>query len=110
MTPLQMIAEWEKGCSCAGPAYDAMFKPKNPTSATECEPCTQGLIDALKWKLTTTTLVKIGYLGAQRVYINLSKEEAEARYIASEGQLEGSTEVVTFEGDEFWAYDVSSPL
>lgn len=48
MTPLQMIAEWEKGCSCAGPAHDAIFRPKNPTSPTECEPCTQGLIDALK--------------------------------------------------------------
>jgi hypothetical protein len=110
MTPLQMIAEWEKGCTCAGPAHDAIFKPANPTSATECEPCTQGLIDALKSALATTTLVKIGYLGFQRVYINLTKEEAEARYIASEGQLEGSTEVVTFTGEEFWAYDVGAPL
>ncbi len=51
MSPLEMIAEWEKGCSCAGPAHDAIFHPKNPTSATECEPFTQGLIDALKTAL-----------------------------------------------------------
>lgn len=51
MTLAEMIAEWEKGCSCAGPAHDAIFHPKNPTSATECEPCTQGLIDAIKTKL-----------------------------------------------------------
>jgi hypothetical protein len=48
MLPLDMIAEWRKGCSCAGPMHDELFKPKNPTSATECEACTVGLIDALE--------------------------------------------------------------
>lgn len=51
MTLLEMIAEWRKGCSCAGPAHDAMFHPKNPTSATECEPCTVGLIDAMEQRI-----------------------------------------------------------
>lgn len=37
MTPLEMIAEWRKGCSCA-PAG----KPE------QCAECTRGLIDALE--------------------------------------------------------------
>lgn len=57
-----------------------------------------------------TTLTSIGYLGWKRVYINVPTEQAEARYIASEGQLEGDTEIYTFFGDEFWAYDVGNKL
>lgn len=34
MTPLQIIAEWEKGCSCGAPG--------------ECEPCTTAVVTALK--------------------------------------------------------------
>lgn len=34
MNPVQMIAEWEKGCSCGKPG--------------ECEACTLGLINAIK--------------------------------------------------------------
>lgn len=52
MTPLEMIAEWRKGCSCAGPEYDRiMGKPEGTTSATECADCTEGLIDALEDRL-----------------------------------------------------------
>jgi hypothetical protein len=40
MTPLQMIAEWRKGCSCA-----TLGKPE------ECQECTRGLIDALERNL-----------------------------------------------------------
>lgn len=49
MSPLQMIAEWRKGCSVAGPAYDAMFKKPEGTSAPEaCHDCTVGLINAME--------------------------------------------------------------
>lgn len=40
MTPLEMIAEWHKGCSCA---------PKE--SPEECHECTRALIDALEARL-----------------------------------------------------------
>lgn len=49
MTPLEMIAEWRKGCSCGGPAYDRMMgKPPGTTSPWECQQCTEGLIDAIQ--------------------------------------------------------------
>jgi hypothetical protein len=41
MTPLQMIAEWRTGCTCADPA--------NPV---ECQPCTDALINAIERALT----------------------------------------------------------
>jgi hypothetical protein len=50
MTILEMIAEWEKGCTCAGPYHDALFAEKKPTSCAECVPCTEGLITAIKNK------------------------------------------------------------
>jgi hypothetical protein len=37
MTPLQMIAEWRKGCTCA-----------SKESPEECPLCTRGLIDAME--------------------------------------------------------------
>ena len=40
MTPLEMIAEWRRGCSCAP-----------PERAEECHECTRALIDALEGKL-----------------------------------------------------------
>lgn len=49
MTPLQMIAEWRKGCSCAGPEWERMFKkPEGSSSPAECSSCTEGLADALE--------------------------------------------------------------
>lgn len=56
-----------------------------------------------------STLVSIGYLGFKRVYLNLTVEEAQARYIASEGQLDGDTEVVEFDV-EFFAYEVGRAI
>jgi hypothetical protein len=48
MTPPEMIAEWRKGCSVAGPAYDHMMKlPVGTSSPVECEECTEALIDAI---------------------------------------------------------------
>lgn len=40
MTPLEMIAEWRRGCSCAAPG-----RPE------ECRECTRALVDALERKL-----------------------------------------------------------
>lgn len=40
MTPLEMVAEWRKGCSCA-----SQGKPE------ECLECTRALIDMLEAKL-----------------------------------------------------------
>lgn len=49
MTPLAMIAEWRKGCSCAGPFYDRMLgQPEGTTSPTECSDCTRSLINAIE--------------------------------------------------------------
>lgn len=48
MTPLEMIAEWRKGCSCA-PAG----KPE------ECAECTRALIDALERGLSEVGSVEI---------------------------------------------------
>lgn len=49
MRPLEMIAEWRKGCSCAGPEYERCFrKPPGSSSPAECSPCTEGLADALE--------------------------------------------------------------
>jgi hypothetical protein len=44
VTPLEMIAEWRRGCSCAG-------GDDNPAT---CEVCTSALIDALERSLSTT--------------------------------------------------------
>jgi hypothetical protein len=49
MTPLQMIKEWELGCTCAGPMYDRMTgNPEGTTRPSECQECTDGLIEAVK--------------------------------------------------------------
>lgn len=49
MTPLEMIAEWRRGCSCAGPEYEQMFKkPEGSSSPCECTDCTEGLITAIE--------------------------------------------------------------
>lgn len=45
MTPLEMIAEWRKGCSIAGPACGQDDSP------AECRECTEALIEALENKL-----------------------------------------------------------
>lgn len=50
MRPLEMIAEWRRGCSCAGPRQCPA--PAEPTSPAECVPCTEGLIDAMEKALT----------------------------------------------------------
>lgn len=52
MSPLEMIAEWRKGCSCAGAYFDKMMgHPEGTTQPEECHECTRGLIDALETKL-----------------------------------------------------------
>ena len=48
MSILEMIAEWEKGCTCAGPIHDALFPESDKTSAVECAECTEALIAAIK--------------------------------------------------------------
>jgi hypothetical protein len=57
-------------------------------------------------------LIAIGWLGIKRVYLNLTREEALARYRASEGEsceTDPQIEEIEFE-DEFWAYDVGRSL
>ena len=49
MNPLEMIKEWKKGCTCAGPYYDKMLgNPEGTTSPWECKECTEGLINAIE--------------------------------------------------------------
>jgi hypothetical protein len=56
MAPLDMIAEWRKGCSCGGPAFDRMMGlPQGRTSPALCQECTIGLIDALERALRATS-------------------------------------------------------
>jgi hypothetical protein len=52
VTPLEMIAEWRKGCSCA---------PKGQPE--ECRACTRGLINALEKALLPPTWVGIDAAG-----------------------------------------------
>lgn len=51
MEILDMIKEWRKGCSNAGPMYDEMFPENAPTNPCECIACPEGLIDAIERKL-----------------------------------------------------------
>lgn len=52
MSPLEMITEWRKGCSNAGPVYDRMFgNPIGSTSPDQCQECTAALINAIETKL-----------------------------------------------------------
>lgn len=46
MKPLEMIAEWRKGCSIAGPACGQDDSP------AECHECTEALIDAISSRLS----------------------------------------------------------
>lgn len=55
MTPLEMIAEWRKGCSCGGPPYDLIEKPAEPSSPAQCIECTEALIVALESALSQET-------------------------------------------------------
>lgn len=50
MEILEMIAEWRKGRTNAGPMYDKMFPKDVPTSPCECIDCTEGLINAIEEK------------------------------------------------------------
>lgn len=46
MMPEQIIEEWEKGCTIAGPASaDPRSRPE------DCPECTRGMVDALKKSL-----------------------------------------------------------
>lgn len=51
MEILEMIAEWRKGCTVAGPMRDSYYAGMPPTSPCECIDCTEGLIDAIERKL-----------------------------------------------------------
>ena len=44
MIPLEMIAEWRRGCSCAGPRAPE----RETTSPVECIECTEALVDAIE--------------------------------------------------------------
>lgn len=48
MKPLEMIAEWRKGCTVAGPMHSHCFPDGDPLPAGYCVECTEGLIDALE--------------------------------------------------------------
>lgn len=53
MTPLEMIAEWRKGCTCGGPVYDQiMGNQPGTTRPAYCEECTDALVNALEAALT----------------------------------------------------------
>lgn len=53
MSPLEMIAEWRKGCSEAGSLFSKMFPSQEPRPAEDCTACTVGLIDAMQKHLET---------------------------------------------------------
>lgn len=45
----EMIKEWRRGCSCAGPVYDKMMQqPEGTTGPEECPECTKALIEAIE--------------------------------------------------------------
>jgi hypothetical protein len=49
MSPLEVLAEFAKGCTNAGPAYDRMFgKPEGSSSPTECHDCTTHVLGHLE--------------------------------------------------------------
>lgn len=48
MKPLEMIAEWRKGCSIAGPASHGIGIAGSEGSPEDCPECTSGLIQALE--------------------------------------------------------------
>lgn len=49
MSPLDIINEWKKGCSCAGSAFDAMLKqPEGTTKPGECIECTEGALNGIE--------------------------------------------------------------
>jgi hypothetical protein len=52
MSPLQMIEEWDKGCSVAGPASAGIGNPGYLERPEECVECTEGLVEALRKVLT----------------------------------------------------------
>lgn len=52
MTPLEMIAEWRKGCSVT----DTLSPDAHPV---DCKDCTIGLIDALEKRLQNTLWQRI---------------------------------------------------
>jgi hypothetical protein len=52
------------------------------------------------------TLIVIGWLGSKRAYLDLSLEEAQARYRRDEGEEPAHLPATIFEfGDEFACYD-----
>lgn len=52
MKPLEMVAEWRKGCSVAGPMHHKCFPDGEPLSAGYCVECTEGLIEAISNRLS----------------------------------------------------------
>jgi len=49
MEILEMISEWRRGCSCAGPVHDQMLGlAAGTTNPGDCYPCTLGLIEAIE--------------------------------------------------------------
>lgn len=61
MTPLEMIAEWEKGCTCGGPVFDRCEgNPAGTTSPVQCQECTVALIEALKGALGSIGNLHVG--------------------------------------------------
>lgn len=61
---------------------------------------------------TKNTLTVIGWMGTKRAYLNLSREEAIARWVASEGEAEpadGLIDIFEFD-DEFAVYDAWSSV
>lgn len=48
MTPLEMIAEWRKGCTIAGPMHSRCYPDGEPIKTGYCVECTEALIDALE--------------------------------------------------------------
>jgi len=49
MEILEMIEEWSRGCSCAGPTFDQLKGHPIGTSHTaECRECTIALIKAIE--------------------------------------------------------------
>jgi hypothetical protein len=52
MKPLEMIAEWRKGCSNAGPEWERCYPDRKPSedrrSPAACIECTAALIETLE--------------------------------------------------------------
>jgi hypothetical protein len=82
MTIREMIAEWRKGCSCAGPDHDRAFRlPEGSTSPVECADCTEALINAIEDRIARDERERMDQDGFEHEAL-----EAAAAHLIADGE------------------------